>query len=210
VRVGGFGGVDGLVRHIEADGVTHIVDATHPFAEQITMNAVLASARTGVPLLRLQRPGWEAHPLAEGFIWADDLEGARSAAETAGRRPLLTTGRQGLGTFTSWTDRQVVARVVDPPQLAVPPSWEVICARGPFTYPAERALIESRSIDVVLTKDSGGALTEPKLRAARDCGARVVVVRRPPLPADLQIVQSVESVLEWLPAEEGRSPSLSP
>ncbi|EWT07040.1 cobalt-precorrin-6X reductase [Intrasporangium chromatireducens Q5-1] len=208
VRVGGFGGVDGLVRHVTADGVTHIIDATHPFAEQITANALAASGRTGVPLLRLQRPGWEAHPLAKEFIWADDLEGARRAAESAGRRPLLTTGRQGLRTFTCWTDRPVVARVVDPPEIPIPASWEIICARGPFPYAAERALMKSRSIDVVLTKDSGGALTEPKLRAARDCGARVVVVRRPPLPACVDTVQSVERVLEWLHAEKRSSPSL--
>ena len=161
---------------------TCVVDATHPFAAQITGNAVAACARAGVPLVRLQRPGWTRHPLAGEFTWVDDVESARVAAEGLGVRPFLTTGRQQLDTFAVWDDRYVLARVVDPPDWDVPAGWEVLRARGPYPYAAERDLLESRAVDVLLTKDSGGALTEAKLGAAHDLGVPVVVVRRPPVP----------------------------
>lgn len=201
VRVGGFGGVDGLADHLVAEGFTHVVDATHPFAHQITANAVAAAARVGVPLVRLQRPGWSVHPLADTFTWVDDVDAARRAAEELGRRPFITTGRQQLESFARWTDRYVLARVVDPPDWAVPSGWEVLRARGPYPYAAERELLESRRIDVLLTKDSGGALTEAKLAAAHDVGVPVVVVRRPTVPRGLRVVESVDAALAEVVSE---------
>jgi len=195
VRVGGFGGIDGLADHLVAERFDRVVDATHPFAARITANAVAATARVGVPLVRLQRPGWAAHPLAGTFTWVDDVDAARDAAEAVGRRPFLTTGRQQLEAFAAWDDRYVLARVVDPPDWEVPATWEVLRARGPYPYAAERDLLESRHIDVLLTKDSGGALTEAKLAAAHDVGVPIVVVRRPPVPRGVRVVESVEAAV---------------
>jgi precorrin-6A/cobalt-precorrin-6A reductase len=198
VRVGGFGGVDGLAEHLLAEGFDHVVDATHPFARQITANAVAATARVGIPLVRLQRPGWTVHPLAATFTWVDDVDAARVAAEGLGHRPFLTTGRQQLESFAAWDDRYVLARVVDPPEWSVPASWEVLRARGPYPYAAERELLESRRIDVLLTKDSGGSLTEAKLAAAHDAGVPVVVVRRPAVPTGVTVVETVDDAVRAL------------
>lgn len=200
VRVGGFGGVDGLAEHLVTEGFDRVVDATHPFAQQITANAVAATARVGVPLVRLQRPGWAHHPFADTFTWVDDVDAARTAAEGLGQRPFLTTGRQQLESFATWDDRYVLARVVDPPDWDVPPRWEVLRARGPYPYAAERELLESRRIDVLLTKDSGGSLTEAKLAAAHDVGVPVVVVRRPAVPTCVLVVESVAHALDHVVA----------
>lgn len=200
VRTGGFGGVDGLAAYVDGS-FDHVVDATHPFAARITDHAVRACGRVGVPLVRLQRPGWARHPLASTFTWVDDVEGARVAAERLGVRPFITTGRQQLEAFAGWDDRYVLARVVDPPDWDVPASWEVLRARGPYPYAAERALLESRQVDVLLTKDSGGRLTEAKLTAAHDLDVPVVVVRRPPVPEGVPVVESVDDVLEALGAK---------
>ena len=200
VRTGGFGGVEGLADHLGDRRYDVVVDATHPFAAQITGNAVAACARAGVPLVRLQRPGWTRHPLAGEFTWVDDVESARVAAEGLGVRPFLTTGRQQLDTFAVWDDRYVLARVVDPPDWDVPASWEVLRARGPYPYAAERDLLESRAVDVLLTKDSGGALTEAKLGAAHDLGVPVVVVRRPPVPEGARVVETVGDVIRAIGA----------
>lgn len=200
VRTGGFGGVDGLAAYVDGS-FDHVVDATHPFAARITDHAVRACRQVGVPLVRLQRPGWSRHPLASGFTWVDDVEAARVAAEGLGVRPFLTTGRQQLEAFASWDDRYVLARVVDPPDWDVPATWEVLRARGPYPYAAERELIESRAVDVLLTKDSGGALTEAKLTAAHDLDVPVVVVRRPPVPEGVPVVESVDEVLGALTAK---------
>ncbi|WP_330475746.1 cobalt-precorrin-6A reductase [Terrabacter sp. C0L_2] len=194
VRTGGFGGVDGLAAYVDGS-FDHVVDATHPFAAQITGNAVAACDRVGVPIVRLQRPGWEMHPLAGSFTWVEDIEAARVAAEGLGVRPFVTTGRQQLDAFAGWDDRYVLARVVDPPEWEVPASWEVLRARGPYPYAGERDLLESRRIDVLLTKDSGGALTEAKLTAAHDLGVPVVVVRRPPVPEGIRVVATVDDAL---------------
>ena len=153
VRTGGFGGVDGLASYLAAEGIRAVVDATHPFAANITLHAAQAAAASGVPLLRLQRPGWSAHELAPTFHWVDSMGAARAAAERH-RRPFLTTGRQQLGEFAAWHDRYVLARVVDPPDWQVPTAWEVLRARGPYTYASERELMQTRRVDVLLTKDS--------------------------------------------------------
>jgi precorrin-6A/cobalt-precorrin-6A reductase len=200
VRTGGFGGVSGLAAYVEGS-FDRVVDATHPFAAQITANAVEGTARLGVPFVRLQRPGWSAHPLAATFTWVDDVGAARDAAEDLGRRPFLTTGRQQLDAFASWDERYVLARVVDPPDWEVPATWEVLRARGPYPYAGERDLMESREVDVLLTKDSGGALTEAKLTAAHDLGVRVVVVRRPPVPAGVRVVETVDDAVVALDAK---------
>ena len=197
VRTGGFGGADGLASYLAAEGIGAVVDATHPFAANITAHADRAGAASGVPVLRLQRPGWSAHELAPTFEWVDSVGDARVTAERH-LRPFLTTGRQQLGEFAPWRDRYVLARVVDPPDWLVPTSWEVLQARGPYSYAAERDLMQSRRIDVLLTKDSGGPLTEAKLQAAADLGVAIVVVRRPPLPRNLAVVDSVAAAREWL------------
>ena len=117
VRVGGFGGVDGLVDYLRAGKITAVVDATHPFAAQISANAAAATALAGVPLLRLERPGWRDHPQAGSWTWVADAAAARAAAEAA-RRPFLTTGRQSLEAFLPWADRRAIVRVVDPPEFS--------------------------------------------------------------------------------------------
>lgn len=203
VRTGGFGGVAGLAEHLVGQGYAVVVDATHPFAAQITANAAAASAHAGIPLIRLQRPGWAGHALADGFVWVDDNTAARHAAEDLGVRPFLTTGRQQLEAFAAWEDRYVLARVVDPPDWDVPASWEVLRARGPYAYVPERQLLESRRIDVLVTKDSGGTLTEAKLVAARDLDVPVVVVRRPPAPEGVQLVETVDQALDAVDAATG-------
>ena len=196
VRVGGFGGVNGLAAFLRSDRVTAVVDASHPFADRIGANAVVAAEQTGVPLLRLERPGWANHPRAGGWTWVADVEAARAAADGY-TRPFLTTGRQSLATFLPWADRAVLARVVDPPEFALPGRWTLISARGPYAYAEERRLMTEAGTEVLLTKDSGGTPTAAKLDAASDLGIPVVVIARPPRPAGVATVSSVAEALTW-------------
>ena len=193
VRVGGFGGVDGLVDYLAAAAVTAIVDATHPFAAQISDRAGAAAARTGLPLVRLERASWRRHPDATSWIWVADTTAARDAAE--GRRPFLTTGRQSLPTFATWTDRDALVRVVDPPAEPLPSRWTVLCARGPYDYGSERRLFVGHRVDTLVTKDSGGPLTAAKLDVARDLDVPVVVIARPPRTRSVLTVATVSEVL---------------
>jgi precorrin-6A/cobalt-precorrin-6A reductase len=193
VRIGGFGGVEGLTAAL--DGVAALVDATHPFAATMTAHAAAAAATTGTPLLRLQRPGWTARP-GDDWRWVDSLEQAASAVAGHGS-VLLTTGRQGLAAFAGLTAHCVV-RSVDPPEPPLPASVTVVLARGPFTVDQERALMTAHGVDVVVTKDSGGTMTAAKLTAARELGVPVVLVRRPPLPAGVPVAATVQEALAWL------------
>lgn len=198
-RIGGFGGVEGLAGWITAHGVTHVVDATHPFAERMSFHAAGAAALTGVPVLALRRPGWSPGP-GDAWTFADDLAGAAAVLPSLGGRAFLTTGRTGLHSFAHLTDLWFLVRSVDPPEGPVPPRLETVLARGPFGLEQERELMARHRIDVLVTKDSGGDATAPKLTAAREAGIPVLVVRRPPVPEGPARAESVETALHWLGA----------
>ncbi|MEV5789279.1 cobalt-precorrin-6A reductase [Streptomyces sp. NBC_01281] len=197
VRTGGFGGADGLARWLREHRVDVLVDATHPFASGITANAARAATATGVPAVVLRRPGWQAGP---GDRWheAGSLTEAAALLPGLGRRVFLTTGRLGLAAFAHLSGPHFLVRSVEAPDPPLPPDTEVLLARGPFTLDDERALLLRHRIDVLVTKDSGGAATSAKLTAARDLALPVVVVRRPPLPGGVSAVADVPSALALL------------
>ncbi|KOU18762.1 cobalt-precorrin-6A reductase [Streptomyces sp. WM6368] len=198
-RIGGFGGIAGLAAWIVAHDVTRVVDATHPFAERMSFHASEAEALTGVPLLALRRPGWTPQP-SDDWTFVDSLADAAALLPRFGNRAFLTTGRMGLHTFAHLTDTWFLVRSVDAPAAPVPPRLEVLLARGPFTLEDERELLARHRIDVLVTKDSGGSATAPKLTAAREAGIPVLVVRRPPVPQGVPEADSVDAVLDWLGA----------
>lgn len=205
VRIGGFGGPERLEAWLAAEDVACVVDATHPFAQRISASAAQASGRGGVPMLRLQRPGWTERP-GDDWHWVDSLDEAAALLPTLGRagaavRVLLTTGRQGLGAFRDCGEAWFLVRCVDPPDEAdLPPHHELLLDRGPYTLDGELGLIDRHRIDVIATKDSGGDLTVAKLDAARERGLPVVVVRRPPGP-DVPTVDTVDAAATWTAAQ---------
>ncbi|WP_035850719.1 cobalt-precorrin-6A reductase [Kitasatospora azatica] len=194
VRVGGFGGAAGLADWLREQQVHTLIDATHPFAQVISRNAAEAAAAVHVPLLALRRPSWVPVP---GDRWheVDSLGQAAALLSGLGRRALLTTGRLGLSEFAGVTDVHLVARSVERPDPPFPPRLTVLLERGPFTLEGEREVFQEHRIDVLVTKDSGGAATAPKLAVARELGLPVVVVRRPAPPAGGTEVADVAQVL---------------
>ncbi|MGW0753859.1 cobalt-precorrin-6A reductase [Streptomyces sp. NPDC002587] len=200
-RIGGFGGSAGLAAWITAHGVTHVVDATHPFAERMSFHASEAQALTGVPLLALRRHGWTPEP-ADDWTFVDSLAEAAGLLPALGGRAFLTTGRMGLHTFAHLAGTWFLVRSVDPPEAPVPPRLEVLLARGPFTLDGERELLARHRIDVLVTKDSGGSATAPKLTAAREAGIPVLVVRRPAVPSGVAEAGSVRAAVDWLRAQD--------
>ncbi|WP_121251732.1 cobalt-precorrin-6A reductase [Nocardioides ferulae] len=194
VRIGGFGGVPGLRAALAAYDV--VVDATHPFAATISAHAVEACAEESVPLLRLERPGWDPDPAWHRV--ASHAEAAVRAGEL-GRRPFLTVGRQELATFVpELGGLAVLARVVDAPEIEVPAAWRLLPSRGPYTVEGDLAVMRGHGADVLVTKDSGGALTRPKLEAAALLGVPVVVVARPEPDPRTSVVDAAGPALEWV------------
>ncbi|MFG2329991.1 cobalt-precorrin-6A reductase [Streptomyces sp. NPDC048604] len=196
VRIGGFGGPDGLARWIGGHAVDRVIDATHPFAERISFNAARAAAAAHVPLLALRRPGWVP---VEGDDWheARSLEEAAAMLDGLGDRVFLTTGRMGLAAFAD-CPQWFLVRSVDAPEPPMPARTEVLLDRGPFTLDGERELLRRHRVDVLVTKDSGAAATAPKLAAAREAGIPVVVVRRPPVPEGVETAASVAEAAAWV------------
>ncbi|GAB3452254.1 cobalt-precorrin-6A reductase [Actinophytocola sediminis] len=199
VRIGGFGGVAGLSTYLAEHAVTAVVDATHPFAAGMTANAVAACAESGVPLVRLERPGWTDAPGADRWHW---VNGHREAAETVallGKRPFLTVGRQELAAFADpLADHAALVRVVDVPELALPEPWTLVTSRGPYDLAGERALMAGHRADSLVTKDSGGAYTWPKLQVADELGLAVVVVRRRESPGGVPTVSDPADAADWV------------
>lgn len=195
VRVGGFGGATGLTRWVESHDVDLVIDATHPFASTITAHAAEMSRLCNVPLTVLRRPSWTAEP---GDRWSpvDDIAGAAEALPH-GSTALLTIGRLGVHRFAHRDDVDFTIRCIDPPDAPLPPRARVILARGPFALENERELLSRSGIDVMVSKNSGGAATQAKLTAAREAGIEVVMIDRPPLPVSgLDVVTTVEECLD--------------
>ncbi len=189
VRVGGFGGVDGLADHLVAERIDVLVDATHPFACQMPRHARTAADRAGIPRLRLRRPPYPRHG-DDGWTEVDSLSRA-AAVLRPGRTALLTIGRQDLDAFRGLVDVHLVVRSIDPPDL---PGATIVRERGPFTVAHELDLLRSHHIDVLVTKDSGG--DDAKLRAARAGQIEVVMVRRPP-DIDGPLAETVDQAVAW-------------
>ncbi|MGY2002491.1 cobalt-precorrin-6A reductase [Blastococcus sp. SYSU DS1024] len=195
VRIGGFGGAEGLAAWLREAPTVAVVDATHPFAAGMTAAAAEAASTTGIPLLRLQRPGWTAGP-GDRWRWVGSLHQA-AAAVTGYGSVFLTTGRQGLAAFADVPGHCLV-RSVDPPSPPLPRRRTVVLARGPFTVADEIALMRAHAVEVVVTKDSGGGMTAAKLTAARELGVPVVLVRRPPLPPGVAVTGTVDEARAWV------------
>lgn len=198
VRVGGFGGAEGLAAYVRENRVTVIVDATHPFAVTMTDHACAAARLAGIRLIRYARPGWSDRPDAAGWHWASTLDEVRQVAGDLGNRPFLTSGRQTLDSFAPWSGRTVLVRVVEPIDQPLPPNWTVVEDRGPYEVASEIALLREHGIDVLVTKDSGGSYTNAKLDAAALLDVPVVVLSRPAAPDDLRQVSSLDECVDLL------------
>ena len=197
VRIGGFGGVPGLVAYLREQGVTHIVDATHPFAAQMSTNAILAARETGVPLLALTRPAWQPDP---GDRWqrVPDMPAAVAALAGPPRRVLLAIGRMHLAEFAAQPQHHYLLRLVDDPTEAPPlPHHTVVVDRGPFSTEADRTLMQEHAIDLIVSKNAGGTGAVSKLEAARALGLPVLMIDRPSLPARAE-THDIARVLDWL------------
>jgi precorrin-6A/cobalt-precorrin-6A reductase len=206
-RLGGFGGVDGLTKYLRDENIARVVDATHPFAAQMSAHAIAACAIANVPLLALERLPW---PRMAGDRWIEvnDFTAAAEALGPSPRRVFLGIGRMQLAPFASHPQHFYLVRLVDPPRAPLPlQGAELIVARGPFDLAGDRAMLADHRIDIVVARDAGGDGAFAKIEAARELGLRVVMVRRP-LIAAREKVETVGEVLRWLghdelPAERG-------
>ncbi len=196
-RVGGFGGVDGLASYLDTAKIEAVIDATHPYADQISANAVAACQRTGTRLVSIVRPGWQPVPGDRWQMVHDATEAARALGPGA-KNVFLSLGRLDLHFFVAAPRHHYIARVIDPPQRSeLPPDITLVRARGPFDLAAERSLLVDEKIEVVVSKNSGGDATYPKIEAARALGLPVVMIARPDKPAG-HAVATPREALDWL------------
>jgi precorrin-6A/cobalt-precorrin-6A reductase len=200
LQVGGFGGTEGLERYLSGKRIDYLVDATHPFAVEISRHAVAAAKLVGIPLLRVQRPPW-TEPEKAGWVHVAD-EDAAAAALLGGATVLLTIGRQRIEPFLGRSDCRFVLRAIEAPQMPLPGNFTLNLARPPFSKPEELALMRRFRITCLVTKNSGGAQTAAKLDAADFLKVRVIMIDRPELPAapSADSVEAAMDILGQLPA----------
>jgi precorrin-6A/cobalt-precorrin-6A reductase len=197
VRAGGYGGAQGLAEYLAAERVDVLIDATHPYAASISVNAAAAATLARVPLLALRRPAWVPRPGDDWTEVADPLAAVQALGPSP-RRVFLALGRGEIGCFARAPQHSYLVRSVEPvdPPLAVPHAIYVT-GRGPFTEADDRGLLRMHAIDVVVAKNSGGNATYGKIAAARALGLAVILLRRPALP-EAPAVETVEDAVTWL------------
>ncbi|MDX1872859.1 cobalt-precorrin-6A reductase [Mycolicibacterium sp. 120266] len=195
VRIGGFGGTAGLVGWLAEHRVDAVVDATHPFAATITAHGAQACAEIGVPHLVLARPAW---PTGGAIVVGSDADAARTVTQRGFSRVFLTTGRSGTAAFAGVNAWFLIRAVTAPEPATLPPEHRLLLSRGPYDYDGELALLRDYRIDALVTKNSGGAMTEAKIRAAESADIAIVMVDRPALPAGVQTVAAVDEAVAWL------------
>lgn len=199
MRVGGFGGVTGLTAFLRAEVITHVIDATHPFAAQMSRNAIAACAEAGVPLCAFERAPWVAQP-GDRWTHVPDIAAAVAALPEAPARVFLAIGKQTLEAFAAKPQHHYLLRLVDPPQAPLPlPRAEAVIARGPFDAAGDEALLRAHAITHIVAKNAGGAGAAAKLIAARTLGLPVILIDRPALPAR-EVRDSIAGVFDWLSA----------
>ncbi|MDA9430618.1 cobalt-precorrin-6A reductase [Bradyrhizobium sp. CCBAU 51627] len=195
-RIGGFGGVSGLAETIRREGITHVIDATHPFAAEMSRHAIEACAETGTPLIALERAPWSRAP---GDTWIDvaDVDAAVAALPEAPANVFLGIGRQHIAPFASKPQHAYTLRFVDPPEAPLPFAADVIVSRGPFTLDGELQMMRERDTNWIVARNSGGDGARAKIDAAHLLGLPVIMISRPQLP-ERPRVESVAEVMQWL------------
>ena len=195
-RIGGFGGVSGLADYIRRERITHAIDATHPFAAEMSRHAVQACAQTGTPLIALERAPWTKAP-GDTWIEVADVTAALAALPETPAKMFLAIGRQHIAPFASKPQHTYTLRFVDPPEAPLPFAADVIVSRGPFTFDRELEMMRTRCIAWIVARNSGGDGARAKIDAARMLGLPVIMIARPELP-DRQRVESVAEIMPWL------------
>ena len=196
-RIGGFGGAEGLADFIKQEHITHVIDATHPFAAEMSRHAVAACTATNIPLIALERAPW-SHAPGDNWIDVPDIDAAVAALPDQPSRVFLAIGRQHIAPFAAKPQHAYLLRFVDASDGALPlPQAELIVARGPFMLDGECELMRSRRTEWIVARNSGGAGARAKIDAARELGLPVIMIARPALP-ERQRVDSVDEVMAWL------------
>lgn len=196
-RIGGFGGIEGLRRFLRDEAITHVVDATHPFAAQMSHNAVAACRAEGRALVALTRPPW-APQTEDRWSHVPDLDGAVAALSGASKRVFLAVGRMHLARFAAQPQHHYLLRLVDPPEGDLPlPNADCVVARGPFSHEGDIALMRAHGVELLVSKNAGGQGAIAKIEAARSLGLPVLMIDRPKLP-ERQEVATPDAVLGWL------------
>jgi precorrin-6A/cobalt-precorrin-6A reductase len=195
VRIGGFGGVDGLRNWLQEQSIDAVVDATHPFAATMTAHAAEVCGELRIPHLVLARPSWD--PGAAIVVDSDD-EAAEVVAQKHYSRIFLTTGRSGVRAFVSSDAWFLIRAVTDPDLATLPRHHQIVLSRGPYRYEDERELLRDYWIEVLVTKNSGGDMTRAKLDAAAALDIPVIMVARPQLPDGVNAVATVGEAADWV------------
>lgn len=196
MRIGGFGGVAGLQAYLIAESITHVIDATHPFAAQMSWNAHAATSALNLPLIAFERGAWA--PLkVDNWIHAAHNAGALAALPQTPARVFLAIGKQGLADFAGAVPHHFLLRLVDAPAAKPLPNCTIVIAKGPFDVASDTALLQKHAITHVIAKNAGGKGASAKLAAARALGLPVIMIARPDLPVRPR-AESVAAVIAWL------------
>ena len=198
-RIGGFGGVAGLTTFLVRERIGAVVDATHPFASRISANAAAACRAVDTPLVVFTRPPWTCEP-GDRWIEVATIDEAVDALGLGPKTVFLTQGRLQLPAFARAPQHRYIVRAIDrPAEIGAMPGCKLVLQRGPFSLADEVTLMRNEAVEALVTKNSGGRATYPKIEAARALGIEVVIMRRPPAP-EAETLYDLDAVTAWIAA----------
>jgi precorrin-6A/cobalt-precorrin-6A reductase len=206
-RIGGFGGIAGLAAWLRANDVSAVIDATHPYAAQISAHALAACNALSIPLGSIVRAPWQREA-DDDWIEIESFEAAALALGSTPARVFLSIGRQELAAFAAAPQHHYIARTIDPPTGALPPDIRFVHDRGPFDAAAEEAFLARERIDIIVSKNSGGTATYPKIIASRRLQLPVVMIARPDKPRGAAL-DGVDAAMRWLETQMAHGASSS-
>ena len=200
-RVGGFGGKIGIFNFIKQNKITHVIDASHPFSQKISLNTYNVCKSYNIPIITYTRKPWFERK-NDNWIKVGDFNESADYLKGEAKNVFLAIGKKNLQVFKKYPQHCYLLRVINNQDINnLFPNQKCIAYNSKLNVEEEIKILKKYKIEVIVSKNSGGNLAYNKIIAARKLKIPVVIISRPKSLRSKKIY-TLESLLEWLNSEK--------